>query len=793
MDYRHSMYDDPWGYQNKEELLIFGYSCKLFRDDEKALSLENGEHLIPWMGDSKLMIDRFDVRGTLYDLTEAESKPSNPEPLTEAEQKEEEICEQEQEESKRLQVELSSDGSYYNQVGFSYTNSQYEYNQVEEQDDQKQVTVAEPVTYSEPVSYNPSSDEDVFIPTPEMNIPPDMEVPKTVKQNKIIIKTAKFIVTQGAQMEIVIKTKQAGNVMFSFLAFDNPLNSYYKYVVSLIRNGRYRFEDETDSQTSPESNGQYLHPNLSQSVRPDLTPGAVASPSRPSPHCSYSKLITKIREKQKASVVIDDSETLSPVAPSSPVPVASSGNTDAKTNSVLKNGTSSDRVVSLVDYPSFNQTADGSDIEDIAPAFAKKSPKGTSHDYSKIKWPPREIQMVIDKMASYIIKNGSAFEEIVRSRSDSRFEFLNKTHEYHPYYKCKIELYSEVYGDIFKNSNKNPQDSKKKKENATSRKNVDQACKNGANRTISFSIKSRDQEVSLTSHTTFPIESSTSEEDEDMSDGEKERRKVDREQRRQARKLKEEKERKEREEFLKKERIRKEKEEEERKKEKERQAAEDESSGNEDLYDIFKYAQEMERDTKPKAKVKSKTKAKSKPESQEEPVLKQEERKKKAAAFLSKLKDTKEENKPVYGPQMPPEIEALLMQSASESPASSRDSSEREKPPLPLPASEPQKSPPPPPPKSPSPPGLTDMLLKSFDVEKPVSSREISLSPKRERSSGKESISLTCGLSSGKLISFTLNITKTLALKRSFFFKFQVNKLPLNKFNFFLASFIINF
>ncbi|RXG67963.1 Splicing factor, suppressor of white-apricot-like protein [Armadillidium vulgare] len=477
MDYRHSMYDDPWGYQNKEELLIFGYSCKLFRDDEKALSLENGEHLIPWMGDSKLMIDRFDVRGTLYDLTEAESKPSNPELLTEAEQKEEEICEQErylalyhdetqeqvayEEESKRLQVELSSDGSYYNQVGFSYTNPQYEYNQVEEQDDQNQVTIAEPVTYSEPVSYNPSSDEDVFIPTPDMNIPQDMEVPKTVKQNKIIIKTAKFIVTQGAQMEIVIKTKQAGNVMFSFLAFDNPLNSYYKYVVSLIRNGRYRFEDETDTQTSPENNGQYLHPNLSQSVRPDLTPGAVASPSRPSPHCSYSKLITKIREKQKASVVIDDSETLSP-------------------------------------------TADGSDIEDIAPAFAKKSPKGTSHDYSKIKWPPREIQMVIDKMASYIIKNGSAFEEIVRSRSDSRFEFLNKTHEYHPYYKCKIELYSEVYGDIFKNSNKNQQDSKKKKENATSRKNVDQASKNGGNRTISFSIKSREQEVSLTSHTTFP-------------------------------------------------------------------------------------------------------------------------------------------------------------------------------------------------------------------------------------------------------------------------------------------------
>lgn len=62
MDYGRAklgVYDDFRKLQNEEELLIFGYSCKLFRDDEKALLLENGEHLIPWMGDSNLMIDRY--------------------------------------------------------------------------------------------------------------------------------------------------------------------------------------------------------------------------------------------------------------------------------------------------------------------------------------------------------------------------------------------------------------------------------------------------------------------------------------------------------------------------------------------------------------------------------------------------------------------------------------------------------------------------------------------------------------------------------------------------------------
>ena len=44
-----------------EDMLMFGYACKLFRDNDKALFLDEGRHLISWMGDGQHTIGRYDT------------------------------------------------------------------------------------------------------------------------------------------------------------------------------------------------------------------------------------------------------------------------------------------------------------------------------------------------------------------------------------------------------------------------------------------------------------------------------------------------------------------------------------------------------------------------------------------------------------------------------------------------------------------------------------------------------------------------------------------------------------
>lgn len=60
--------------ENFDDLLIFGYACKIFRDNERATLIDHGKHLIPWMGDSSLKIDRLILSHSLPTTTTKKKK-----------------------------------------------------------------------------------------------------------------------------------------------------------------------------------------------------------------------------------------------------------------------------------------------------------------------------------------------------------------------------------------------------------------------------------------------------------------------------------------------------------------------------------------------------------------------------------------------------------------------------------------------------------------------------------------------------------------------------------------------
>nr|CAG4650228.1 EOG090X07RL [Sida crystallina] len=294
---KHAILADSSESKDKfEDLLVFGYACKLFRDDDKALQIDQGQLLIPWMGDDAVKIDRYDARGTLSDLKPFEAPQGGYDRfdgMTAEEKRLEKLLDEEryyamykneeeeatikEEEVKRLQQDIQQVTTLevsYHQVPFSYSNQSTGDGQPRPGNE----------TSTAQKSIQGDLGDAIYVPPPELDVPGGTVVPPTQKLARIILKTAAFISTQGTQMEIVVKAKQANNAMFQFLHFDCVLHPFYRHVLSAIRNGSYTVSAEDEegptSATPSTANGvkspaeeaasdgedsdddNYLHPSL---------------------------------------------------------------------------------------------------------------------------------------------------------------------------------------------------------------------------------------------------------------------------------------------------------------------------------------------------------------------------------------------------------------------------------------------------------------------------------------------------------------------------------------------------
>ncbi|KAM9118131.1 splicing factor, suppressor of white-apricot homolog isoform 3-T3 [Pangshura tecta] len=478
---------------SRVELLVFGYACKLFRDDEKAQYQEQGRHLIPWMGDPKIMIDRYDGRGHLHDLSEYDAEYSTwnrDYQLSEEEARIDALCDEErylalhtdlleeearqEEEYKRLSEALAEDGTY-NAVGFSYGSDYYDPSQPTEEEEQ-QASREREAAQAENVEEN----EEPFIAPLGLSVPPDVELPPTAKMHAIIERTANFVCKQGVQFEIMLKAKQARNSQFDFLRFDHYLNPYYKLVQKAMKEGRYAapsenkmeekknskvISDEEDDDDDDED-GNYLHPSLFASKKCNrleelMKPLKVVDPDHP-----LAALVRKAQSDNNSStpqsadgaaiqtsqvdypadstvaamyysyyMLPDGTYCLAPPPPGIDVATYYSALPAGMTVSSTTGVTSVPPPPGTTPPPPPDTTDSNSGLTSSTPAPSTIAP------VVAIIPPPPDIQPVIDKLAEYVARNGIKFETSVRAKNDLRFEFLQPWHQYNPYYEFKKQFF----------------------------------------------------------------------------------------------------------------------------------------------------------------------------------------------------------------------------------------------------------------------------------------------------------------------------------------------------------------
>eukprot|EP00118_Oscarella_pearsei_P002999 m.12553 g.12553 ORF g.12553 m.12553 type:complete len:619 (+) comp24128_c0_seq1:17-1873(+) len=442
---------------SEDELLVFGYACKLFRDDEKAFEVER--MLIPWNGDDDLLISRYDVRAQFTDEAEFAMEGPFDEEKSPEEEEIERLCNEERlrdlQDAEETEEELEEKAKRNNQVpgyqavGFEYKDAE----RIEEENMTDSAPINREALIEEEEKEN--DDQDAPYEAPEgLSIPDGIELPQTQKAHSIIEKTAQFVGKQGLQMEIMIKAKQASNPQFDFLSFGNPLNLYYKSVVENIKDGTYT-PAKPDNKSSNTENGEEeedddeeysLHPSLFAKPKPQKTDSTATGPKNVTPMLNALAPVTlKMSDSSHSSS-----------------PLRFSGAHQQKKQPLS----------ALVSFerdavPILNPVQDKADwhFQQLAatnkapvPVQSKLPPWHTmsyvsclenSSDLDSVSIPPPppdDVQAVIDKLAAYVVKNGCSFESVVAQKGNPKFAFLTPTHMYNGYYNWKKQELEQQFG-----------------------------------------------------------------------------------------------------------------------------------------------------------------------------------------------------------------------------------------------------------------------------------------------------------------------------------------------------------
>ena len=358
----------------KDDLLVFGYECKLFRDDEKALSIDRGDHLIPWMGKEDHPIDRYDARAALHDLQGHEQHFDDPQQFLSSEERALELaCDEERYCDMDTTGQSSSSSSSSSAAGECSRGG----NEVA-------------LDYDNVPQARKNEDEMAAAAQRQ-------EMPSLKTLANCIEKTAEFIVSQGPQMEILMRAKEANNLKFQFLNPDNPYHPIYKQVLEKKKSRPKNY----GQQQQPHNNVIEVEKSLQKLVQslPTAAPN-LESKQQTAASTPYSILVQKMRPLVPAVV-----PKVKPEPKESPA----------------------------------------------APPPAKKEPENPN--IVEVTPPPIALQPLIDKTASYVAKNGADMMPVVRKTQPEKFAFLHPENKYNNYFLYKVALYGEMLAEERKTSN----------------------------------------------------------------------------------------------------------------------------------------------------------------------------------------------------------------------------------------------------------------------------------------------------------------------------------------------------
>ncbi len=231
-----------------------------------------------------------------------------------------------------------------------------------------------------------------------------------------IEKTASFICVQGAQMEILMRAKEAGNPKFQFLNPDNPYHQIYRQVLEKKRSRPKNYVDPATAAALDRAAAVEVERSLQtlihsmKNAAPEVSGfSSSASASSVSSTNAYSTLVQRIRENQ-----IPLQQTPSPKQSTPPPPDTSQP------------------------PPPPQETKVEEKVEDDSAHLVTVTP------------PPITMHPIIDKTASYVARKGAGTGsaangggggggkdvlQALKKHDPEKFVFLNPDNQYNAFFR----------------------------------------------------------------------------------------------------------------------------------------------------------------------------------------------------------------------------------------------------------------------------------------------------------------------------------------------------------------------